>query len=90
MAPAIGRIDLMRPPTGRSSENGFYAMEGDEFVEIACDDDLFFEPIGMTLQVAITWQTELRSTYWIQVGGVAPHASKPSIIDSGRLKLSVD
>jgi hypothetical protein len=65
-------------------------MEGGELVEIACVDDVFFEPIGATSQAAITWPTELGATYWIQVGGATPHASRPTIIDSGRLKLSVD
>ena len=65
-----------------------YVMEGDELVEIACNDDVFYEPIGSSLQAAITGPTEAGVTYWIQVGGYQEWFD-PSLVDSGRLKLSI-
>ena len=65
-----------------------YVMEGEELVEIACVDDVFFEPIGQTFQAAITGPTEEGVTYWIQVGGFRDFFD-PENVDSGRLKLRV-
>jgi hypothetical protein len=65
-----------------------YVMEGDEFVEIACVDDVFFDPIGLTFQAAISGPTEIGVTYWIQVGGFRDFFSGEA--QSGRLKLSVE
>ena len=66
-----------------------YVMEGDELVEVACNDDLLFEPIGSSLQAAITGPTDEGVTYWIQVGGYQEWFD-PSLVDSGRLKLSIE
>lgn len=64
-----------------------YVMEGDELVEIACIDDVFFDPIGLTFQAAISGPTELGVTYWIQVGGFRDFFADEA--QSGRLKLTV-
>jgi hypothetical protein len=67
-----------------------YVMEGDELVEIACVDDVGFEPIGATFQAAITGPTEQGVTYWIQVGGFRnPEIFGGGEAQSGRLKLEV-
>ena len=63
-----------------------YVMEGDEFVEIACVDDVFFDPIGLTFQASISGPTEEGVTYWIQVGGFRQF----DFAQSGRLKLTVE
>jgi hypothetical protein len=63
-----------------------YVMEGGELVEIACVDDVFFDPIGLTFQAAISGPTEEGVTYWIQVGGFR----QDDFAQSGRLKLSVE
>jgi hypothetical protein len=67
-----------------------YVMEGDELVEIACVDDVDFEPIGGSFQAAISGPTEEGVTYWIQVGGFKnPEIFGGGEAQSGRLKLEV-
>lgn len=67
-----------------------YVVEGGEFVEIACVDDVFFDPIGITFQAAISGPSEEGVTYWIQVGGFKPTFIDPGIEgQSGHLKVSV-
>ena len=67
-----------------------YVMEGDQLVEIACVDDVNFEPIGTTFQAAISGPTEEGVTYWIQVGGFKnPEIFGGGEAQSGRLKLEV-
>lgn len=63
-----------------------YVMEGEELVEIACVDDVFFDPIGLTFQASISGPTEEGVTYWIQVGGFRQF----DFAQSGRLKLTVE
>jgi hypothetical protein len=64
-----------------------YVQEGDGFTEIACNDDVFFEPIGSSFQGELTGETELGQTYWIQVGGFLPFFGGEA--ESGRLRLQV-
>jgi hypothetical protein len=67
-----------------------YVVEGGEFVEIACVDDVFFDPIGLTFQAAISGPSEEGVTYWIQVGGFKPTFIDPGIeAQSGHLMVSV-
>ncbi len=67
-----------------------YLMEADELVEVACNDDVDFEPIGGTFQAAISGPTEEGVTYWIQVGGFKnPEIFGGGEAQSGRLKLQV-
>ena len=67
-----------------------YVMEGGEFVEIACVDDVFFDPIGTSFQATITGPTEEGVTYWIQVGGFKnPEVFGGGEAQSGRLKLEI-
>jgi len=61
--------------------------EGDEFVEIACADDVFFQPIGGTFQGAITFDTEAGVTYWIEAGGFLDFRTGRT--ETGRLRLHV-
>lgn len=46
-----------------------YVLDGDELVEIACVDDVFLDPIGVTFQAAISGPSEVGVTYFIQIGG---------------------
>ena len=39
------------------------------YEEIACIDDVEFEPIGSTFQAALTFDTEDGVTYYVQIGG---------------------
>jgi hypothetical protein len=62
-----------------------YVMDGDEVVEIACEDDVFGDP-GVSLQAVITGPTEAGVTYWIQVGGWGGAFDDA---DKGRLRVKV-
>lgn len=68
---------------------GVYVRDGEDFVEVACNDDVEYEPVGATLQAAVTLDaTEEGTTYHVQVGGYRfPFGGDPQI---GRLRLSVD
>jgi hypothetical protein len=46
-----------------------YTSGAGGFTNIACVDDVPLDPIGRTLQSAITFPTTAGTTYWIQVGG---------------------
>ena len=66
---------------------GVYESDGAVFTEIACIDDVFFDPIGATYQAALTFDTVEGTTYYIQVGGyLDPFAGTTQF---GRLKLAI-
>ena len=54
-----------------------------ELVDGACVDDVSLEPVGRTLQAAVTFETDDGTTYLIQVGGF------PDDDNWGTLRLSV-
>jgi hypothetical protein len=64
-----------------------YVQDGDALIEIACNDDVFLEPIGSSFQGALSGETELGQSYWIQVGGFLPFFGGEA--ESGRLRLQV-
>lgn len=85
-----GEITIDTAGTRFDTVIAVYVMDGDDFVEIACVDDVSFDPIGFTFQAAISGPTEEGVTYWIQVGGFrAPEFFGDLEAESGRLKLSV-
>ena len=53
------------------------------FTEIACVDDVPLDPIGRTLQSAVTFQTTVGTTYWVQIGGF------PGFQSYGNLRVAV-
>ena len=56
--------------------------------EVACNDDVDFDPIGSTFQAAVTLDTEAGVTYWIEAGGfMNPFVG---IAESGRLRLRIN
>jgi hypothetical protein len=66
---------------------GVYESDGEVFTEIACIDDVFFDPIGATYQAALTFDTIEGTTYYIQVGGyLDPFAGTTQF---GRLRLAI-
>ena len=66
---------------------GVYELDGEVFTEIACIDDVFFDPIGATYQAALTFDTVEGTTYYIQVGGyLDPFAGTTQF---GRLRLAI-
>jgi hypothetical protein len=48
---------------------GVYTTDGVGYLEVACIDDVFFDPIGSTYQAALTVETESGVTYHVQIGG---------------------
>ncbi len=53
------------------------------FTEVACVDDVPLEPFGRTLQAAITFPTEIGTTYYVQIGGF------PDDLTYGNLRVAV-
>jgi hypothetical protein len=49
----------------------------------ACVDDVTIQPIGRTLQAAVTWDTVAGTTYYIQIGGY------PQSFTYGNLRVAV-
>jgi hypothetical protein len=49
----------------------------------ACVDDVALEPIGRTLQAAVTWDTVAGTTYYVQIGGY------PQSFPYGNLRVAV-
>lgn len=47
-----------------------YAGSPDVTAEVGCVDDVFFQPIGRTLQASVTWHADAGTTYWVQAGGL--------------------
>ena len=57
--------------------------------EIACIDDVEFEPVGSTFQAALTFDTEDGVTYYVQIGGYDFPFDDGSVGQKGRLRISV-
>jgi hypothetical protein len=66
-----------------------YVRDGDDFTEIACVDDVFFDPIGTSFQAAVTGDTVEGLTYYIQVGGFRNTLFGDGIPDTGRIRVAV-
>ena len=49
----------------------------------ACVDDVPLEPLGRTLQTAVTWQTVAGTVYYVQIGGY------PQSLPYGNLRVAV-
>lgn len=56
---------------------------GGSLAEVACEDDVPLDPIGRTLQSAITFPTTNGTTYWVQIGGF------PGFQSYGNLRVAV-
>jgi hypothetical protein len=66
------------------------AVYDDELNELACIDDNEFEPVGVTLQGALTLEdTDLGATYYVQVGGFLQIFFEEAEAEFGRLRLSI-
>lgn len=55
--------------TAGSDFDTVVAVYDGSLTEIACVDDVEFEPVGFTLQSAVTVNTDAGATYYVQVGG---------------------
>jgi hypothetical protein len=66
---------------------GVFTPDGDGFTEVACIDDVFFDPIGTTYQAALTIDTVEGVTYYVQVGGFVDFfGGEPQF---GRLRIKI-
>jgi hypothetical protein len=60
----------------------------DESATVGCIDDAPLEPIGRSLQAAVTVPTTAGTTYWIQIGGYDEGEGEP-FVPYGNLRVSV-
>ena len=68
---------------------GVYAPTDEGFEEIACIDDVEFDPVGSTYQAALTIDTEEGVTYYVQIGGFRFPFDEAAIPETGRIRISV-
>jgi hypothetical protein len=66
-----------------------YVDSGAGLSEIACIDDVFYEPVGSSFQAAITVPTERGVTYFVQVGGFRNSVFGGVEAEMGRLRVAV-
>jgi hypothetical protein len=67
---------------------GVFQRDGSDFTELACDDDVLYQPVGSTFQAALTFDTEPGEMYYIEAGGFQrPFDDAPA--ESGLLKLKI-
>lgn len=68
---------------------GVFQRDGADFTEIACDDDVSFQPVGSTFQAAVTFDTVAGTSYYVEVGGFQ-NFFRPDDPEFGLLKLRVN
>lgn len=75
--------------TAGSNFDTVLAVYDDQLNQIACADDVFFDPIGSSFQAALTLPTVEGATYYIQAGGFSSlFFGSPG--EFGRLRLSIN
>ncbi len=67
---------------------GVFERDGADYSELACNDDVIYEPVGSTFQAALTFDTVAGHTYYVEVGGYQ-NFFDPEDVESGLLKLKV-
>jgi hypothetical protein len=67
---------------------GVFQRDDADFTELACDDDVFYQPVGSTYQAALTFDTVAGQTYYVEVGGFQRFFD-PDNPEFGLLKLKV-
>jgi hypothetical protein len=82
-----GEVTIDSAGTDFDTVMAVYTFDGESLTEIACLDDVAFEPIGATLQAAITIDTTPGVTYYVQVGGWMPFFAEDA--ERGRLRIAV-
>ena len=85
-----GTGDPLTVETAGSNFDTMLAVYDAELTEIACEDDVGLDPVGFSLQAALTIDTIEGATYYVQVGGFDPviftGVSTPQF---GRLRISL-
>jgi hypothetical protein len=67
-----------------------YEGAADAGATVACVDDTPVEPLGRTLQAAVTFPTDAGTTYWIQIGGINESLFGPDPnVSYGNLRVAV-
>ena len=63
---------------------GAYTLDGEDFVEVACIDDVELDPVGGSFQAVLTLDTEEGVAYYAQIGGIQNFfGATPSPVGSG-------
>ena len=67
-----------------------YAGAPDDAATVGCVDDVRLEPIGRSVQAAVTVPTVAGTTYWVQIGGFQEGAIGPNPnVPYGSLRVAV-
>ena len=85
----IGTGDEVTIDTAGSNFDTLVAVYDSELVELACNDDVEFGPVGFTFQGAMTIDTVEGATYYVQVGGFL-NVFEGLPAEFGRLRLSIE
>jgi hypothetical protein len=75
--------------TAGSNFDTMVAVYDEELVELACNDDVEFGPVGFTFQAAVTVDTIEGATYYVQAGGFL-NIFEGLEAEFGRLRLSIE
>ena len=73
--------------TAGSDFDTVLAVYDDELNELACIDDIEFDPIGGSFQGSLTIDTDEGQTYYVQAGGFLPFGDGQA--EFGRLRIKV-
>jgi hypothetical protein len=84
-----GTGEAVTVDTAGSNFDTVVAVYDEELTELACIDDVEFEPVGATFQAALTVDTVEGATYYVQAGGFLPFFEEGEA-EFGRLRLSID
>jgi hypothetical protein len=85
-----GTGDEVTIDTAGSNFDTVVAEYDDELTELACIDDVIFDPVGFTFQAALTIETVEGATYYVQVGGFLQIFFEEGEAEFGRLRLSIN
>ena len=84
-----GPVTIDTAGSGIDTLIGVFLPTDSGFEEIACIDDVEFEPVGASFQAAMTIDTEEGVTYYVQVGGFYDWFNDPTFAEAGRIRIRV-
>ena len=84
-----GPVTIDTAGSGIDTLIGVFVTTDAGFEEIACDDDVEFEPVGATYQAALTIDTEVGVTYYVEVGGFFNFFQDATSAEAGRIRIRV-
>ena len=65
-----------------------YAVNGDDLIEVACNDDTEPMPLQISYQAAITFDSVAGATYLVEVGGYR-RLFDPENVETGQIRVAV-